>query len=567
MSVYQPMDITCRCGHSFPTKVVHGVNIDRLPDVRDAILDGSFHTTLCPACGTHSVIEKEFLYSDFGRGTFFKVKPRSARHLWEEASRELDDDLAKVPTEVSPDRGRQRRVVFGLGELREKLVAQDAGIDDRLIELMKVLLTYEHPFLLQKPRLRITLDRIGTDRLSFVAEHDHDAERFELVMPRGVFDDIAERQDALAAWIGRSHERSNIFELRNDHWVNMWRWSPQTTALRDLERFAEQARTGGDIDLDGRPVQRMLTYLPRGSHLPRWAKQALRDIYNYAKAEDHAGVMDRTFEIRFAMDLDDDWALNDDPDDLDTLWDLLRDLPDTNVEGNTFISALQLEDGGGGWYSPGSHVIAIGANELFSQEGFQDVVRHEVGHAVQEQRDRNNNNQVSEWLSNEFGWVMLNGSDVGIDTWVDMMGGYADMSSAAIRQVRQVLRLALGSGEEWTAPNLPFLPADHPWRTPGFGPRKAVQQTGSYWYRNHRNWHRHRGRAFCVNYYYKAFMAVNESTLDLIAEMPSSYAAMSPYEFFAELYALYYDLDDPKRISIPTSVVNWIRETIGEPSA
>ena len=64
MSVYQPMDITCRCGHSFPTKVVHGVNIDRLPDVRDAILDGSFHTTLCPACGTHSVIEKEFLYSD-----------------------------------------------------------------------------------------------------------------------------------------------------------------------------------------------------------------------------------------------------------------------------------------------------------------------------------------------------------------------------------------------------------------------------------------------------------------------------------------------------------------------
>ena len=62
-------------------------------------------------------------------------------------------------------------------------------------------------------------------------------------------------------------------------------------------------------------------------------------------------------------------------------------------------------------------------------------------------------------------------------------------------------------------------------------------------------------------------MAVNESTLDLIAEMPSSYAAMSPYEFFAELYALYYDLDDPKRISIPTSVVNWIRETIGEPSA
>jgi hypothetical protein len=40
---------------------------------------------------------------------------------------------------------RSLRVVFGLDELQEKLAAQDAGLDDRALELLKVLLVYEQP--------------------------------------------------------------------------------------------------------------------------------------------------------------------------------------------------------------------------------------------------------------------------------------------------------------------------------------------------------------------------------------------------------------------------------------
>ena len=60
-------------------------------------------------------------------------------------------------------------------------------------------------------------------------------------------------------------------------------------------------------------------------------------------------------------------------------------------------------------------------------------------------------------------------------------------------------------------------------------------------------------------------MVVNESALDLIQDMPSSYAAMSHFEFFAELYALFYDLDDPQRPIIPNDVVDWLSQNIGTP--
>ena len=40
---------------------------------------------------------------------------------------------------------------------------------------------------------------------------------------------------------------------------------------------------------------------------------------------------------------------------------------------------------------------------------------------------------------------------------------------------------------------------------------------------------------------------------------------MSQYEFFAELYALYFDLDDPKRSVIPANVASWLTTNIGAP--
>lgn len=49
--------------------------------------------------------------------------------------------------------------------------------------------------------------------------------------------------------------------------------------------------------------------------------------------------------------------------------------------------------------------------------------------------------------------------------------------------------------------------------------------------------------------------------LTLVAKMPDNYAAMSHFEFFAEMYALYYDYDDPNRTTIPSKVAKWLDET------
>jgi len=561
MAVFHPHTVRCACGNTLSVQLADSINVKRSPESRERILRGELHRVACTNCGRRITVEKPFYYTDFARNALFKVLPRGERHTWKQASIDLDTASNVIPEVVADAEGRTLRVIFGMDDLREKLVAQDASIDDRILELLKVLLVYEHPILVRRPRLRLVLEQVTDADLEFVAAYEHAPQRFRLRMPRDLASDLANDPQQLQKWTGDAH-RTSLFELK-DHWVNMWRWSPQPTALDRLRAYAEAVTAGQAIDTTEAAFQQMLSGVPRGSHLPSWAKQSLRVLFEYAKKKRLAALEDDLFEIRFGIELEDDWSVNSDKNDIDTLWQLLKDLPDTNVEGNTKIHELLLDVGeGGGLYDPNSHDISIGSKELAVRERFEDVVRHEVGHAVHEAQP----GLVNGWLEERFGWRIFGSrDDADIDQWVGLMGGWGALTASQQRDVRKALRTALGDQSGWDPGPTPALPPGHPWYGARFGPRLAFEKTGSNWYQNFQTWHRTGGKAFYLNYWYKTLMVVDVAALDLVKKMPDAYAAMSHFEFFAELYALYYDLDDPKRSVIPEDVRQWLDAHIGQP--
>lgn len=562
MSVFHPYTMKCTCGSSLSVNLADSINIKRSPESRDAILKGKLHRVTCPQCSRQMTTEKPFNYVDLSRNSFFKVLPRGERHRWKKESQALDTIVALVPETLGKPSSRELRVLFGMDELREKLVAQDAGIDDRVVELLKVLLVYEHPMLLQKARLRLILDQVTEEVFEFTAAYEHNHQQFRVELPRWIVTDLVEHTDQLQEWTQKAHPNGNLFKLE-DHWVNMWRWSPQPSALEKLQGYAESIRDGQIIDVNQSEFQQMLDQIPRGNHLPSWAKRDLRTLFEFAKTHNFQSLQDKLFEIRFGIILEDDWSTNQDIDDIDTLWKLLRDLPDTNVEGNTKIREILLEEGeGGGWYSPSTYDIAIGSDELSNQERFEDVMRHEVGHAVHEMQS----GLVNTWLESEFGWRIFGTSDIEIDQWVNLMGGWGTLTRSQIGEVRQYLRTALGRGGSWVPGPTPNPPARHPWYQSDFAPRLVFEKTGANWYQNFSTWHRVGSHAFFLNYWYQTFMVVDKSSLDLVAMMPSNYASMSHFEFFAELYALYYDLNDPQRPVINSSITQWFDKNIGTPT-
>lgn len=558
MAVYHTIRASCTCGKSFETQVARSLNAARTPSIREKILRGDLHQAMCPDCGNRWTVESPFYYADALRNCVFHVRPREERFKYRAHSDNLDKAVSDLPHEMFPPAHTQLRVVYGLDELREKIVAQDAGLGDRNVELLKVLVLRDHPFLLRQPRLALHLSSATSHSLKFVAYHRHGGSAFEAEVPRALADDLLSDTKGIEQWTSRGKKENSIVKSI-DHWVSIKRLSPKYDALERLRFYANEVLAGRRINLSSKDFTKMLKLLPRGPQLTVASKKDLQTLFNYARSLGNGKAEDLIFEVRFGIELADDWAHNSDPNDIDTIWKLLRDVPVSNIEGNINLLKIELTKGeGGGVY--GDNVISIGETELGNRERFEDVLRHEVGHAVHENRDA----IVSPWLTSRFGWRQFDASTAGIDGWVTLMGGWGGLTATQRAEVAHYLRQALGGGSSWNPGPAPKPPASHPWWKQDFGPRLAYEKTGPNWFENYQTWHRSGGRAFFLNYWYGSLMVVDEVTLNLVASMPDSYAAMSHFEFFAELYSLYYDYDDPKRSVVPLDVAAWLDSNIGK---
>ena len=146
MSIFRTYELNCpACNTPVRFDLVMSISADRRADLREAILDGSFQRKVCPACATAFRPEPEFTYIDFARGQYIFVYPVAKRTAWQEwaakATAIFDSTLGKNATKEAMVLGKKvdPRVVFGWPALIEKILARQAGIDDRTLEVAKIL--------------------------------------------------------------------------------------------------------------------------------------------------------------------------------------------------------------------------------------------------------------------------------------------------------------------------------------------------------------------------------------------------------------------------------------------
>ena len=146
MSVFHTQTLGCpACATPVDFKLVFSVNADRRPDLRDAIVAGTFQRQACPSCGAEFRLDPEFTYMELRHGLYIGVWPLAKRDQWQACAEKTADifeeglgkgaspEAAKLGTGIEP------RAVFGWPALVEKLIAKQAGIDDRTLELAKVM--------------------------------------------------------------------------------------------------------------------------------------------------------------------------------------------------------------------------------------------------------------------------------------------------------------------------------------------------------------------------------------------------------------------------------------------
>ncbi len=145
MSLFEPAEVPCpACGALLEFDLATSVNADRRPDLRLEILAGTFQRLACPACATLVRLPPALTYMHVAKGQWILAKPAAEFANWAqlEAIARQTFELAYGAAASRPaqliGRGLRPRIVFGWAALREKLLAAEEGIDDVLLELLKL---------------------------------------------------------------------------------------------------------------------------------------------------------------------------------------------------------------------------------------------------------------------------------------------------------------------------------------------------------------------------------------------------------------------------------------------
>lgn len=203
MSMFNSVTMPCPvCGTSKAFDLVASVNADRRPDLRAAIMDGSFQREKCDSCGSTFRTPPLMTYLDMARHQWILVQPGGDVRQWKGLQEKARSIFAvaygpDAPLEAQEiGREMNARVVFGWGALSEKLLCTEHGLDDVNLELLKmaVLKDVPDPPLTDQNDLRLVGVQGAELVLSWVSSEDEHVSG-TLRVPREVYDEIAADKD------------------------------------------------------------------------------------------------------------------------------------------------------------------------------------------------------------------------------------------------------------------------------------------------------------------------------------------------------------------------------------
>ncbi len=166
------MTVTCpHCQEEIAYHALDHINIDQNPELRAKVQDLSCFRVMCPNCGETALVIHPCLYHDMSNRFMVWLLPE-------------ENDASKA--KFDPVTGYTLRQVDSLNAFREKISILEYGLDDRAVELMKLLLYMQLNHDLDVVELLFHEQDFNAEELRFVAVLSDGAEQY-VSMPVSVY--------------------------------------------------------------------------------------------------------------------------------------------------------------------------------------------------------------------------------------------------------------------------------------------------------------------------------------------------------------------------------------------
>lgn len=133
MSLAREMTVACpKCSVAGVVTLHAAVDAAREPELKQQLCEGRLSVFSCASCGQQARIAHALLYADRERGLFVQLEPEG----------ELDGELGSRLFGSAPP--RCSRLVRDGNTLIEKIRIDEAGLDDRAVEVWKLVVASAH---------------------------------------------------------------------------------------------------------------------------------------------------------------------------------------------------------------------------------------------------------------------------------------------------------------------------------------------------------------------------------------------------------------------------------------
>ncbi|MBE6037681.1 MAG: hypothetical protein E7218_00550 [Anaerofustis stercorihominis] len=119
------------CNKSSRTTKIDELIAQEEPTLKKAIIDGEFFDCSCEHCYEVAQVEYSFYYKDVDQGLVIYLYAGKR-------------DGNTEPFEGMYEEGKYYRIVESLDALREKILIFDAGLNDKIVEAVKMLMVYRY---------------------------------------------------------------------------------------------------------------------------------------------------------------------------------------------------------------------------------------------------------------------------------------------------------------------------------------------------------------------------------------------------------------------------------------
>ena len=123
-----------KCGQQQKVTVYRSINISENPELKDKVRNGELFLWECPHCGQVNLAKYETLYHD----------PAAKLMVWLMPAGEISEtQMQAITMHTKAMGGYTLRRVNDMGSLMEKVLINDAGLDDVVVEMVKYVTKLE----------------------------------------------------------------------------------------------------------------------------------------------------------------------------------------------------------------------------------------------------------------------------------------------------------------------------------------------------------------------------------------------------------------------------------------